>query len=222
MSKMTREQFRKNHNTWYNWLLRNNKELLDKYYPIVNFEDPSGKKDLILKIAEEGKEKPKSRAIFGIDLNNYTNKKSLSYDKEFDKKIRQLRPDWFVTPKDKSFKKMMSLMPSNVSFKEEQIWVGVASKYIFIDHEYGPFEATPSSLMSQSWPKRNTGNPARKKAVASKRESVKVKNLDTGEFFDSVKLAAQAVSKNYSGICEAIKHNRTCGGFRWGYAEEND
>ena len=55
------------------------------------------KKEKIIHIAEKGFDKPISRC-----LNNYTNKKSGSYDPVFDKKIRKLRPEWFLSQTERA------------------------------------------------------------------------------------------------------------------------
>jgi len=59
------------------------------------------KKEQLLKIAKEGKNKPKHRSKLEQSLGSYTRKSSSCYDIDFDKKIRILRPDWFVTQHDK-------------------------------------------------------------------------------------------------------------------------
>ena len=54
------------------------------------------KKQLII-LAENSQARPRQRKNkLGERLINYTNKSSSSYDKEFDIKIRELRPDWFI------------------------------------------------------------------------------------------------------------------------------
>lgn len=52
----------------------------------------------------------------------------------------------------------------------------------------------------------------------SKTAKRKVKNLDTGEIFESITAAG---SGNAAGIRRAIKDNIKCGGYRWAYCDEN-
>jgi len=52
-------------------------------------------KKLLLEMAENGEDKPHWKSKLGTSLQSYTSKKS--YDPIFNKKIRELRPDWFVT-----------------------------------------------------------------------------------------------------------------------------
>lgn len=82
------------------------KKLLDE----LPFFDPSEtmdsiearvaeKKQQLLEMAREGKPKPnREKDSLGLVLRSYTNKSSKCYDLDFDKKIRKLRPDWFLNP----------------------------------------------------------------------------------------------------------------------------
>jgi hypothetical protein len=51
------------------------------------------RKEHILDIASKGHDKPKGK--IGGSLHQYTYANGSTYDKEFDEKIRFLRPDWF-------------------------------------------------------------------------------------------------------------------------------
>ena len=54
-------------------------------------------KEIILQLARNGAAKPSRRKHpLGEALNAYTRTSSGSFDMEFDEKIRELRPDWFV------------------------------------------------------------------------------------------------------------------------------
>jgi hypothetical protein len=54
------------------------------------------KKDLI-KMANEAKPRPNRKHPLGMFLSHVTSKKSEVYDPIFDKQIRNIRPDWFVS-----------------------------------------------------------------------------------------------------------------------------
>ena len=54
------------------------------------------KKDQLIKMAKNGETKPLQRKHpLGVVLSKYTSRNAESYDPEFAKTIRQLRPDWF-------------------------------------------------------------------------------------------------------------------------------
>jgi hypothetical protein len=53
------------------------------------------KKERLLKMARNGESKPNWKTKLGLVLGKYTNKKSNTYDPEFDTKIRKLAPHWF-------------------------------------------------------------------------------------------------------------------------------
>jgi superfamily II DNA or RNA helicase len=58
--------------------------------------DPDLNKAKLLKLAREGAKKPHYKSSLGSALIRYTNQSSGSFDPEFNEKIRDLRPDWFV------------------------------------------------------------------------------------------------------------------------------
>ena len=63
-------------------------------------EGASEKKKKLIEMAKNGENRPSeghySRTGIGQALSNYTRKSSCVYDAEFDKLIRELRPDWFI------------------------------------------------------------------------------------------------------------------------------
>lgn len=59
------------------------------------------KKTELLKIANEGKDRPSKFTTLGRCLSNYTCKTAAGYDSVFDKKIRKLAPHWFKKKKKK-------------------------------------------------------------------------------------------------------------------------
>jgi len=70
----------------------------------------SKKKDQLLKMAIEGKHRPQYKTKIGAALFSYTNLKSTCYDLEFTKRIKSLRPDWFVLQSDIANQKKEQLL----------------------------------------------------------------------------------------------------------------
>jgi hypothetical protein len=48
-----------------------------------------------------------------------------------------------------------------------------------------------------------------------------VKNLDTGEVFESACLASEHIKRHKSIVWTAIKKGCKAGGYRWAYCDEN-
>ena len=62
-------------------------------------------------MARSGQSRPSARGHrLGIVLFTYTNSKCNSYDSEFDKQLRELRPDWFVSRSDLANQKKRKLI----------------------------------------------------------------------------------------------------------------
>jgi chorismate mutase len=78
---------------------------------ITKFNIAQEKKNKLLEMAKNGEPRPnnKKHSLGGV-LSFYTNAKSESYDPVFDKEIRELRPDWFVTQSDKAQEKKNKLL----------------------------------------------------------------------------------------------------------------
>ena len=66
-------------------------------------------KKLLLEMAKNGKDKPSCKTKLGWALYNYTYKSSGSYDPVFDKQIRKLRPDWFVSTSKQNKKLLLEI-----------------------------------------------------------------------------------------------------------------
>lgn len=64
------------------------------------YEIADHKKQQLLEMARNGEPRPNQKQPLGVVLSFYTNPKNESYNDEFDKQIRKLRPDWFVSPSD--------------------------------------------------------------------------------------------------------------------------
>lgn len=59
-------------------------------------EVASQKKKALLKMARSGKDKPYWKSPYGHCINNYTRKSSESFDYDFTKNLKKIRPDWFI------------------------------------------------------------------------------------------------------------------------------
>lgn len=71
-------------------LIRNGIEI-----PECFFGNSVENKKMLLDMARADKPRPTSKDQLGMAWWNYTGKTSDCYDAEFDKQIKQLRPDWF-------------------------------------------------------------------------------------------------------------------------------
>ena len=70
-------------------------------------------KQALLEIAKKGESRPASKKHpLGVALVNYTNKANNIYDKEFDIKIRTLRPDWFIDTVEENKKQLLVMAQS--------------------------------------------------------------------------------------------------------------
>jgi hypothetical protein len=68
------------------------------------------KKKKLLEMAKKGKPRPKYKNELGSALSCYTRKASKCYDPIFDKQIRKLRPDWFMSLSDIADQKKKKLL----------------------------------------------------------------------------------------------------------------
>jgi hypothetical protein len=64
-------------------------------WPNVISKSSTNKKQELIALAKSGAKRPSQKSPLGGVLSNYTSKSSSSYDPDFDKEIRTLRPDWF-------------------------------------------------------------------------------------------------------------------------------
>ncbi len=130
-------------------------------------------------------------------------------------------PEAFDGKLGKSYRRMLSLMPSNVTFKEGQSWKGTKHSYTFIDSERGEFVRAPGTVFI-SWAKGLSGHPkaGQETSAVSKRRSVK--NLDTNETHPSVSIAERKHTTVSKGkLSEAIKKGTRYKGATWAYCDEN-
>ena len=82
-----------------------------KYFPELSGRlSATGKKQLLLKMAKKGEPRPCMTTRIGQALSSYTRKSQLAYDPKFDKEIRQIRKDWFITPTEKVNQKKQVLL----------------------------------------------------------------------------------------------------------------
>ena len=97
-----RKQLKKKIFTVYKWLKINKPDLLDTYLPREWVNDPRGKKENLITLAQSGGSRPsegKNSSVLEVSharmLTKYTTK-GRTYDPAFDKKIRRIRPEWFT------------------------------------------------------------------------------------------------------------------------------
>ena len=69
-------------------------------------------KDKLLELAKSEISRPHWKTSLGVALCNYTNSSNGSYDEDFDKEIRRLRPDWFENTANKNKDKLLKLAKS--------------------------------------------------------------------------------------------------------------
>ena len=220
----TRTDLKKLSNQVLCWLRKNDLSLLDKLLPAQ--KNSSLNKQKLLKLSIEGLEKPEGRSNkLAVAFHNYTNPKSLVYDKNFTEQIKNLNPNWLKSAKEryfeKSLKKLLLEAPTEVSFKEGQRFEGMNKKYIFIDELYGEFTANANNLKTQSWKIGYTGHPKRRGELIRKRVNKKVKNLDTNVIFNSIKEASASLGGNIGITNVCAGRSKTAGGYRWAYCDEN-
>jgi hypothetical protein len=74
------------------------------------------KKAQLIALAKSGAKRPDSDTTqLGRAISHYTRESSASYDPEFDKTIRLLRPDWFINTSELRKHELLQLAKSNVS-----------------------------------------------------------------------------------------------------------
>lgn len=75
---------------------QNFKKIMELLCPVWFKNSANINKEKLLQIAKNGGERPNQhKDVLGVRLCDYCNKNTKSYDIEFDKQIRKLRPDWF-------------------------------------------------------------------------------------------------------------------------------
>ena len=89
------------------------------------------KKEELLQIAKSGKPRPRKITTLGSVLSNYTRKSNDCYDEDFDKEIRNLRPDWFENKCLKIKQELLQIAKSGKPRPNNKIGVGrYLSNYI--------------------------------------------------------------------------------------------
>lgn len=81
-------------------------------WPVKSGESSKKNKEKLILLAKSGKERPNSRTSLGKSLSNYTIKGSKSYNPDFDKEIRSLRPEWFQKSSIKKKEELILLAKS--------------------------------------------------------------------------------------------------------------
>lgn len=87
---------------------------------LVNQSDEANrKKAKLLEMARNGKSRPISRSHIGCVLCDYTNASRESYDPDFDKLIREIRPDWFINTADEKKAEFLKMARAG---KPKPVW----------------------------------------------------------------------------------------------------
>jgi hypothetical protein len=90
--------------------------------------NPKHKKQELLKIAQRGENKPSIASHrLGHSLHAYVNHSNRSYDPDFTRQIKKLRPDWLISKSDTANKKKQELLKIATSGKNRPIarsWLG--------------------------------------------------------------------------------------------------
>lgn len=104
------------------------------------------KKQQLLDIAKKGEAKPYHKNNLGQALSSYTIKTSSAYDIDFEKQIRELRPDWFITKTDVAAQKKKKLLtitkkPSSRAKNRDEKTLGYALNS-YINKNSNAYDAT--------------------------------------------------------------------------------
>ena len=103
---------RKKHRSFDRKFTTEIKKLAPKWFIFRSGSAIRNKKELLL-MAKNKKDKPPRRTRLYYALLKYTQSKSNSYDKDFDKKIRLLRPDWFMSRAQKRKQILLKMAKDN-------------------------------------------------------------------------------------------------------------
>jgi hypothetical protein len=87
-------------------------------------------KQKLIAMAKSGAKKPHyKKTKEGIGLGNYTGKLSLVYDPVFDKTIKKLRPDWFVSTAKTMRKRLIAIAKSGAKKPQDKTKEGRALRH---------------------------------------------------------------------------------------------
>jgi hypothetical protein len=106
--------------------VKNNYKSILKHFDFdesVSFADY--KKQKLIEMAKSGKPRPRRKTKIGRQLSSYTAKSSKLYHPEFDKLIRELRPDWFESTSQIMKQKLIDIAKSGEkrpSRKTKEAW----------------------------------------------------------------------------------------------------
>lgn len=80
-----------------------------KNLDLFNISSSDINKQILIKMAKEGKDRPSQKTKLGRALNNYANRFPTA-NKDFAELLRKLRPDWFISIKQKANIKKRNLI----------------------------------------------------------------------------------------------------------------
>ena len=101
----------------------------------VNSADKHKKQ--LLRMAHRGEPRPRPAHKLGNVLCNYTRKKNKDYDPEFNEKIREAAPHWFISSVDKNKKKLLEMAREGNSKPHYKTALGsILNSYIYKTNIY--------------------------------------------------------------------------------------
>ena len=83
-----------------------------KFFPelVGKISSPDRNKQLLLEMAGNGESRPTQKTKIGRFLSEYTKPSSVMYDAKFHKKMKKLRPDWFLSQTEIASQKKKELI----------------------------------------------------------------------------------------------------------------
>jgi hypothetical protein len=88
--------------------------------------NPSAKKQELLDLAKSGADKPLSGTKMRNYIGIYTTKSQVCYDPEFTKKIKAIRPDWFISKSHTRKQELLELARSGAKKPTKRTTIGLA------------------------------------------------------------------------------------------------
>lgn len=220
---MTRAVLMRKHWAIYFWLKKNNKYLLDKYFPKIKFKnnnDPKKRKIQIFDFIKENKKRPSKNSenleerYLGFSLSSYTSPASPQYDKDFHEKISK-----FCPARKQNRSKITNRSKIRIKRKYSLKELLEMSSLFITMNDFA--HAAGSAYHSAA--KQGFLDEIRKNILSSLSGKKCILNIDTGEMFYGIKEANESIGimKYDLSIIYTIKgYQKTARGYRWAYCDE--